>query len=84
MHDEGEVMARATTPAYRQAEFKPSLARHPENQSRRRTFCVEDGGRRCRTPKKIQPTNRPQKSRFKSVESDQFQIGTRKFCPYLI
>jgi hypothetical protein len=28
-------------------------------------------------PKKIQPVNPPQKSTFKSVDSDQFQTGTR-------
>ena len=70
---------RATTPAYTPSRTQAlaSLPSRTKTKARRRTFCVEDGGRKCRTRKKISSANRLQKSSFKPVESDQFQIGPR-------
>ena len=41
-------------------------------------FVSKPKERKCRIPKKIRPAHRPQKSAFKPVDSDQFQIGPRK------
>src|SRR5262249_44021858 len=40
-------------------------------------FVSKPKERKCRIPKKIRPAHRPQKSAFKPVDSDQFQIGPR-------
>ena len=69
----------ATTPAHRQATLKLSLARHSEQKPRmKKNFCRIWEGRKCRIQKKIGPLNRSEKSSFKPVESDQFQIGPRR------
>jgi len=70
----------ATTPAYRQALLKFLLAHYPEqNQSRRRTFRVEVERKKMPDPEEDPVSPSAQKSAFKPVDSDQFQIGTRSF-----
>jgi hypothetical protein len=69
----------ATTPAYRQALLKFLLAHYPEqNQSRRRTFRVEVERKKMPDPEEDPVSPSAQKSAFKPVDSNQFQIGTRR------
>jgi hypothetical protein len=48
-----------------------------KNQSRRRTFCVEAERKKMPDPEEDPPGPSTQKSAFKPVDSDQFQIGPR-------
>jgi hypothetical protein len=48
-----------------------------KNQSRRRTFCVEVERKKMPDPEEDPHGPSAQKSAFKPVDSDQFQIGTR-------
>jgi hypothetical protein len=47
-----------------------------KNQSRRRTFCVEVERKKMPDPEEDPVGSSAQKSAFKPVDSDQFQIGT--------
>ncbi len=80
LHDEGELMAGgATTPAHRPATLKLSLARHSEQKPQmKKNFCRIWEGRKYRIQQEDRPANRSEKSSFKSVESDQLQIGPHK------
>ena len=57
-----------------------SLSRK-KNQSRRRTFCLEVERKKMPDPEEEPAEPSAQKSAFKPVDSDQFQIGTR--MPFL-
>jgi hypothetical protein len=48
-----------------------------KNQSRRRTFCVEVERKKMPDPEEDPHGPSAQKSAFKPVDSDQFQVGTR-------
>ena len=77
LHDEGELMAGATTPAYRQALSSSwSLTIQNKNKSRRRTFCVEVGRKKMPDPEEDPAGSSAQKSAFRPVDSGQFQIDT--------
>jgi len=68
----------ATTPAHRPVTLKLSLARHSEQKPQmKKNFCRIWEGRKCRIQQENRHTNRSEKSSFKPVESDQFQIGPR-------
>ena len=79
LHDEGELMAGPQ----HQPTAKPLssscyyLPIQNKNQSRRRTFCVEAERKKMPDPEEDPPGPSTQKSAFKPVDSDQFQIGPR-------
>jgi hypothetical protein len=48
-----------------------------KNKAEEKLFVLKLRGTKCRIPKEIKPAHRPQKSAFKPVDSDQFQIVIR-------
>ena len=70
-------MARATTPAYRQARLKPRCSSSKTKTKAKEELFVLKMEQKKPDPEEDQPANRLQKSTFKPVESDQFQIGPR-------
>jgi hypothetical protein len=55
-----------------------------KKQSRRKTLCVEVERNKMPDPEEDQAGSSAQKSAFKPVDSDQFQIGTRKYFTLLV
>jgi hypothetical protein len=79
LHDEGDLMAQPQHQPTAKPPLKLLLAHiQNKNQSRRRTFCVEVKRKKMPDPEEDPPGSSSQKSAFKPVDSDQFQIGTRK------
>src|SRR5262249_51315766 len=64
-----------TNPTPRPPQTLATPLSRKKNQSRRRTFCVEVERKKMPDPEEDPPDPADQKSPFKPVDSDQFQIG---------
>jgi hypothetical protein len=74
----------ATKPAHRQATLKLFASSSFRTKTTDEEELLSNMGRkRMRDPKEVRHANRSEKSSFKPVESDQFQIGPRILCDLL-